>query len=219
MIDRRYEPLVFVANIAAPELDDQTESHLLRSLRLKAGDKFNVSDGAGNWRSVQMVAGGIELIGDVVAEQAPAISRAVAFTPVKGDRSSWVVQKLTELDVAKIIVIQTERSVVRWDASRMAKQLAKLNRVAMEACGQSRRVWFPEVISGTLDEVLAMPGACMADPAGRPVQATDRVIAIGPEGGWSPAEASLGDHVSLPGAVLRAETAALAAGVLLGLRS
>jgi 16S rRNA (uracil1498-N3)-methyltransferase len=151
--------------------------------------------------------------------EAPPAMTAVAFTPVKGDRSSWVVQKLTELGVGQVIVIQTERSVVRWDESRVTKQLAKFHRVAIEACGQSRRVWIPKVKSSTLADVLAMPGAVMADPDGRAVDSSDRVIAVGPEGGWSATEAQLADHVGLPGGVLRAETAALAAGVLLGVGS
>jgi 16S rRNA (uracil1498-N3)-methyltransferase len=217
VIDRRHEPLVFVADIAVPELDDQTESHLTRSLRLKPGDLFNVSDGAGNWRAVRLAPHGVEIVGDVVAEPRAGSQTAVAFTPVKGDRSPWVVQKLTELNVGQIIVIQTERSVVRWDEARLVKQLSKLRRVAAEACGQSRRVWFPELTARTLSEVLAMPGACLADPDGRPIGVGDRVVAIGPEGGWSQAEATLADHIVLPGAVLRAETAAIAAGVLLGI--
>ena len=216
MIERRHDPLVFVADIALPKLDDQTENHLTRSLRLKRGDLFNVSDGAGNWRPVRLAAHGVEIVGDVVAEPRAGSQTAVAFTPVKGDRSPWVVQKLTELNVDQIIVIQTERSVVKWDEARMVKQLKKLRRVAAEACGQSRRVWFPTLTACTLSEVLVMPGACLADPDGRPIGAGDRVVAIGPEGGWSPAEAQLADHVVLPGAVLRAETAAIAAGVLLG---
>ncbi len=60
-----------------------------------------------------------------------------------------------------------------------------------------------------------MPGAVMAEPGGRQITTGDLMIAIGPEGGWTPGELSLGDPVGLPGGILRAETAALAAAVLL----
>ena len=53
----------------------------------------------------------------------------------------------------------------------------------------------------------------MAEPGGRAITEDDQMIVIGPEGGWSEAELAMGDHVRLPGAILRAETAALAAAV------
>ena len=63
-------------------------------------------------------------------------------------------------------------------------------------------------------EVLAT--SAVAEPGGRPLAAGDRSIAIGPEGGWSPAELALaGGRVSLGATVLRVETAAVVAATLM----
>jgi 16S rRNA U1498 N3-methylase RsmE len=59
-----------------------------------------------------------------------------------------------------------------------------------------------------------LPEGVAAEPGGRRVQSMDRLIAIGPEGGWTPGELALAqDQVGLGEAVLRVETAALVACV------
>ena len=56
----------------------------------------------------------------------------------------------------------------------------------------------------------------MAEPGGRAVDADDTTIAVGPEGGWSPGELdAAGETVALGDTVLRVETAAVAAAVLM----
>ncbi len=61
-----------------------------------------------------------------------------------------------------------------------------------------------------------LPAAVAAEPGGRPVGPADAVVAIGPEGGWSPGElAAAADRVSLGDTVLRVETAAVVATTLL----
>jgi 16S rRNA (uracil1498-N3)-methyltransferase len=112
--------------------------------------------------------------------------------------------------------------VVRWDAERAARQGERLRTVAREAAAQSRRAWLPEVADlSTFAEVAALPGAVLAERTG-PAPTLDRpVILVGPEGGWSPTELAAGlPLVGLGPHVLRAETAAVAAGLLLaGLRA
>jgi 16S rRNA (uracil1498-N3)-methyltransferase len=57
-----------------------------------------------------------------------------------------------------------------------------------------------------------LPDAVVAEPGGREVTARDRTIAVGPEGGWAPAEVAIAaGTVSLGERVLRVETAALVA--------
>lgn len=213
MLQRRNHPLVFVADIASTQLDEANYRHLTRSLRLKPGDSFFVSDGAGSWREAALAADGFSHRSEIFYEEPPVDKKGVAFTPVKGDKSAWVVQKLTELNMDKIVLVEAERSVVRWDSQRRSKQLEKLRRVALEACGQCRRVWFPEITFSELASVAAHPGAVLAEPGGRPITNGDQLVLIGPEGGWSKTELGLAVHVKLPGAILRAETAALAAAV------
>jgi RsmE family RNA methyltransferase len=87
---------------------------------------------------------------------------------------------------------------------------------------QSRRCWLPTVVDvAPFAKVAELPGVAAADRAGSSPHLGRPTIAIGPEGGWTPAElAAFAHRVQLGDLVLRAETAALAAGVLLtGLRS
>jgi 16S rRNA (uracil1498-N3)-methyltransferase len=216
----RHRPLLFVDDLDDPELDPQDHHHLTRVLRVRDGSPVTLADGAGRWRTARLGARP-EIVDGIreAASEEPAVT--VAFAPVKGERAEWVVQKLTELGVDRIVLVVAERSVVRWDDARAGRNLDRLGRVAREAAMQSRRLRLPDV-SGPLPagDVLAGSGVAPAEPGGRPVAPGDRGLAIGPEGGWSAAEldrAAAG--VALPGGILRAETAAVVAGALLvGLR-
>jgi 16S rRNA (uracil1498-N3)-methyltransferase len=147
----------------------------------------------------------------------PDPSLTVGLTPTKGDRPEWAVQKLTELGVDRILVLRTERSVVRWEGDRADHHLQRLRRVAREAAMQSRRVWLPELVGPvTVGELLGAAGVVVADPGGRPPTREDRTVLCGPEGGWSDAErAAAGPALGLGPGILRAETAAVTVGALL----
>ena len=152
--------------------------------------------------------------GDSVVVDRAEPRLTVAFVPVKGDRPELVVQKLTEIGVDHVVVCASDRSVVRWEGERAARHMDRLRRVAREAAQQSRRLWLPTVEHGELDE-LASNGTVMADMGGRDLTAGDQRVVIGPEGGWTDAERRSFDAVSLGEHVLRAETAAITAGVLM----
>ncbi len=138
---------------------------------------------------------------------------------VKGERPEWVVQKLTEAGVDRIVVLGSRRSVVRWDGERGARALERLRLVARAAAAQSRRAWLPEVVRVAdleeLTSLLAPVPLALADLGGEPPSARAPAVAVGPEGGWDPSEASGRPRVGLGPTVLRAETAAMAAGLLL----
>ena len=168
----------------------------------------------------------------------------VAFVLVKGSRPERTVAALTELGIDRIMPLQSDRSVVRWDAK--AAKLDKLHRVVREAGMQSRRVWLPQIdevadvsevhavgVAGGASFLFAHPVAVdraddllkgalrSATETGTDTgdgatshPATQVIVAIGPEGGWSPEEVQLAGSglVRLPGRVLRAETAAVVAG-------
>ena len=139
----------------------------------------------------------------------------VAVTPPKGDRLEWLVAKCTEVGVDRIVLLEAERSVVRWRGDRADKQLERLRRIAVEASMQSRRVWLP-VLEGPVAALTFLPDVTVAEPGGAPVTGLISTIAVGPEGGWSSAElASAGGRVSLGDQILRTETAAVAAAVLM----
>jgi 16S rRNA (uracil1498-N3)-methyltransferase len=211
-------PHVFVADLADLQLDEPDRHHLERVLRLRPGDPLTASDGRGAWCPCRL--GGapdpLEPTGPVAHEPAPDPLLTVGFALVKGDRPELIVQKLTELGVDRIVPFAAERSVVRWDDERGARHVERLRRVAREAAMQSHRAWLPTVGDLASFDSLVAAGAVLADRDGDPLAEPGRAVLVGPEGGWSdreraaaPARVGLGDHV------LRVETAAIAAGVLL----
>jgi 16S rRNA (uracil1498-N3)-methyltransferase len=210
-------PLVFVADLDHPVLADDDHHHLSRARRLRDGDLLVLGDGAGRWRPARFAGTAPEPTGPAVWAPHPSPAVGVAFALVKGAKPELVVQKLTELGVDRIHPFVAARSVVRWDEARTARGHARLERVAREASMQSRRAQLPEVFAvATFAEVAALPGACRADRAGGPPSLHLPVVLTGPEGGWDDEERATGlPVVGLGDGVLRAETAAIAAGVVL----
>ena len=207
--------MLFVEDLEHPVLDDDDFHHFDRVLRVGAGDPIVLGDGAGGWR-LATFGRRPEPESAVAVSQRLQPSVAVGFTPVKGERPEWFVQKLTELGVDEIIPLLTERSVIRWDAARAAKANARMVKVAREACLQSRRLHLPVIqpLTNLLDGLRQSPSAVLADPEGRAPNPSDQVFYVGPEGGFSEEERSLAPLVALPGHILRAETAALVAGTI-----
>ena len=221
--------MVFVDDPAAPVLTRADARHLLDVLRLRAGEVVVAGDGRGSWAPCRVSAtpdgrGTPDLGAVLVAEGAPTTTPrpepaiTVAFVPAKGDRPEWVVQKLTELGVDRIVPVQSHRSVVRWEGDRAARAVERLRRVSREASAQCRRAWLPEVADVTTLEAMATPPGrrpALAHPGGDPPSLSHPVVGIGPEGGWDDDELALADGtVGLGPTVLRAETAAVAAGTI-----
>ena len=206
----------FVADLDSPVLAPEDRHHLERVLRLRRGEALTVSDGAGGWRSCTFDTE-LRPAGDVMREPAPVPRITVAFALLKGERPELVVQKLTELGVDRITPMVTARCVVRWDGARSGRHGDRLQRVAREAAMQSRRSWLPIVDTvASFASVASQPDAVLADAGGGPVDLDRPVVLVGPEGGWSPEEVACGrPTVGLAPNVLRAETAAIAAGALL----
>ncbi|HEX4244244.1 MAG TPA: RsmE family RNA methyltransferase [Acidimicrobiales bacterium] len=217
--------MVFVDDPRVPVLSQADSHHLTAVLRLRQGEIVVAGDGAGRWGPCRMETGsratGATLIPVGPVETTAALRPAVtvAFAPVKGERPEWVVQKLTELGVDRIVPILTARSVVRWEGERAIKAVERLRRVAREAAGQSRRAWLPEVVEvSSLPALAAVTGTApaLASPGGFPPDLGRPVVAVGPEGGWDASELGAGfDTVGLGSTILRAETAAVAVGTLL----
>ncbi len=224
--------MVFVTDPRAPVVDPADARHLLDVLRLRPGEPVIASDGCGVWvpcrvgpstagRGGRAADPGSLLVpeGEAVTSTPGGPSLTVAFAPVKGDRPEWVVQKLTELGVDRVVPLRANRSVVRWEGDRGDRQVDRLRRVAREASAQSRRVWLPEVSAVCrLDALVGLTGVApvLADPGGGPPSVDRPVIAVGPEGGWDDDErATVRGSVGLGPTVLRAETAAVVAGALL----
>ena len=211
-------PHVFVADVAAPELDDDDRHHLERVLRVRAGEEVTVADGRGGWRVCEFAPGGrLVPVADPETRPRPAPAITVAFALTKGEKPEFAVQKLTEVGVDRIVPFVAGRSVVRWDDARATRNLARLRRVAREAAMQSRRVYLPDVSDiSDFGALATLPGATLADAGGMPPSLDRPVVLVGPEGGWTEDERGAGLPVSSLGPqVLRAETAAIVAGALL----
>ena len=202
---------VLVRDVDAPTLSDDQLHHVFRVLRVAPGETVTVTDGAGRWRACRAGNGEIEPNGEVhsVARRDRPIT--VACSIPKQDRPEWIVQKLTELGVDRIVLLHADRSVVRWHADRAERHLTKLRRVASEALQQSRGVWLP-AIAGPVPAMELLPTAAAAEPGAPPIGGDHTVVAIGPEGGWSRDElAAAAATVSIGATVLRVETAAIVA--------
>ncbi len=139
----------------------------------------------------------------------------------KFDRFEWMVEKVTELGVTRIVPVETERSDHGLFAAA-AKRVERWRKIAREASQQSRRVRLPEVADPIkLKQVKAEGTRLLLDelPGTAPLRAGgDRPVAVllGPEGGWTEEErAGLARDgwtpASLGRTILRAETAAIAA--------
>lgn len=208
----------FVDDLEIPRLSDADHHHLSRVLRLAPGADVTVGDGAGRWRPARLTDGPeVEPTGAMVDDPPEEPPITVAFAPTKGERPEWTVQKLTELGVDRIVPFVAERSVVRWDAAKAARQANRLADIARQAAMQCRRTRLPRVDRLTnFAEVAALDGAAMADLDGESPSLALPTLLVGPEGGWSPSERTVDlPRVRLGRYMLRAETAAVTAGGLL----
>ena len=230
---RRSAAHAFVASLTDPVLEPDDLHHLARVLRLRDGEVVSVSNGTGSWRLCRFAGGG-ELVvdGEIFVEPEPSPPITIGFAVPKGERPEWIVQKLTEIGVDRIILLDAAHGVVRWDAERAARNVARLSKVAREAAMQSRRVRVVELLGPvTVAEVVAgagrggnaqvnMPSSvAVAEPGGASIDLTRPTILIGPEGGWTAAEVSqAGATVSLGTTILRVETAAIVAAAQLAMQ-
>ncbi|MET0728585.1 MAG: RsmE family RNA methyltransferase [Acidimicrobiales bacterium] len=209
-------PLVFVDDLDHPTLSDHDRHHLVRVLRARSGTALTVADGAGRWRTA-VLGDDLETTGDIVTAPAAAPQLGVGFALVKGDKPELIVQKLTELGIDHIHLFRSQRSVVRWDGAQAGKAIGRLRLVARNAAVQCHRPRLP-VVHDVVDlaALAATGGVALADRDGHAPGLQHPTILVGPEGGWSPDERSLGlPRVALGANVLRSETAAVASGVLL----
>jgi 16S rRNA (uracil1498-N3)-methyltransferase len=216
---RRAAAHVIVDDLDSPTLSEDDTHHVRSVLRLRAGERVSVTDGNGGWRlCVWTASGALDPICPVERVGPPEPAVTVAFAPVKGDRNEWAVQKLAELGVDRIVLLRAERSVVRWDSNRSASQLSRFRRLVRQAVMQSRSLWVPSV-DGVMElaSLAGSAGSALADPSGTRSWADVSTVLVGPEGGWSEGEWDEygSGAVRLGGGVLRTESAAVAAGVLL----
>ena len=209
----RHVPHVVVPAATADEvipLSPEQLHHVRRVLRREDGSPITYTDGEGLFGQGKLIDGVIRR-GD--EEQRPPgrrLTLAVA-PPDSKDRMRFLVEKLAELGVARIVWLATRRGQGRPPRAERASGWA------MAALEQSRGAWLTEVGEHVVSfDDLARP-LLVAAPGGDPApDGADVTVAIGPEGGWAPdeipADAVLFD---LGPTILRVETAAIVAAARL----
>ena len=210
--------------------------HAVRVMRMKVGEHLTLFDGEGHeyrGRIREILKEEVAvLIEERLAEEFGGVSVTVACALPKRLRMESVIEKLTELGVEAILPFSTERSVPRVKPEEQAKKISRFQRIAAEAakqCGTSR---LPEISKFlTFSETLALASAydlaLFLVPEGSPLRgvlegktARRVLVAVGPEGGWSPRELEEAHkagwtQVSLGKPILKVDTASLAAVTLL----
>lgn len=211
--------------------DREETRHLARVLRLGPGDVVLATDGAGHEFRVRVEALGDEASGTVLATAVRGAESPLAVTLIqgvpKGDKMETIVRACTELGVARIRPVLTERTIVRLEPSRWRERARRWQRVAREATKQCGRGAVPDVdVPVTLTDAVGGDhgdvGLCLWEAA--TVSLADALqpfaappsslsIVVGPEGGLARAEVEVArSHgyavVGLGPRILRTETAA-----------
>ena len=230
MTRRRWIADEVSSNQGAGALTGDHADHLIRVLRARVGQEFDIAAGAvvrrGRIVTIQPGRVEFELGEEVPASSVPNITLLLAI--FKFDRMEWAIEKCAELGVSRIVPVIARRSDAHL-VSAAAKRAERWRRIALQAAEQSRRSGPPEiaapirlqeaasVTSGDLRIVLAeseqqaLLREVVAPPPGGGI-----VLAVGPEGGWADDELQLFQKsgwisASLGPTILRAETAAIAA--------
>jgi 16S rRNA (uracil1498-N3)-methyltransferase len=212
------------------ELEESAGRHVAGALRLRPGADLRLFNGQGGEYAAQVLSTERRRVRVAVGEfvqhdcESPlAITLGLGIS--RGERMDYAIQKSTELGVAGIVPLVTERTEVRLKAEREARKLKHWEQVITSACEQCGRNRIPSLGRPTPlnDWLQAASGqrrlvlhhradSGLPDPAA-PASVD---LLVGPEGGLSPAEiesalAAGFEAVRLGPRVLRTETAPVAA--------
>ena len=180
-------------------LDGDEARHLIKVLRARPGDAVELFDGEGvsvaaTVRTVDRQSVELEL-GQRVESPRPILDITLVCAIPRGKRMEWLIEKVTEAGVSRILPLVTERGV-RDEAGVAVRR--RWERAALEACKQCGQARVPRIESprsvgeaiaatNTLPRLLAAPGAQddllsalkSAEPVGQVA------VFVGPEGGFS----------------------------------
>lgn len=213
-------PDAFAAQTA--EVEGDAYRHLFRARRLAVGDPIRAVDGEGRARWARVAAvdrrRGVLELGEPAPSGEAGRRVEVLVAPIRRERASWLVEKVTELGATAVRFVETERT----EREVGPKDLERFQRVARAAVEQCHRARVPEItgphpwhevpaLLAGLDEswVMDLP----TDRAGK-AGSGSAGLWVGPEGGWTDAERDELKRLGVPPVcfgerTLRAETAAV----------
>lgn len=210
--------------------------HMARVLRAEAGMEADVVAGGHVFHAEVAAVSPEEVRFNLIAEldADPALPITVVLSISKFDRMEWVVEKATELGVARLAPVVARRTDKHL-AEAAVKRVSRWRRIAHESAKQARRSDVPEVcdpvplsqyvrnaasatriVLAEQERTTTLRAALNEIMNGTGSEMPALEIAIGPEGGWAPDEEALFDAsgwraVSLGPRILRVETAAISA--------
>ncbi|MDZ4201660.1 MAG: 16S rRNA (uracil(1498)-N(3))-methyltransferase [Gallionella sp.] len=214
------------------DLPPDAAHHASRVLRLREGDAVQLFDGLGHecHGIIGEIGGkrvGVRDLAAADTNRESPLRMVLAQAMASSEKMDWVIQKATELGVAEIQPLDTERSVARLSSERAAKRLAHWQQVVISACEQCGRNVLPTVrapldIMTWLRQTREVPetkfillpqGAAALHTQAR--LAAGVILLIGAEGGFTPGESEAALQcgfapIRLGARVLRTETAAVA---------
>ena len=220
-------------------LTGEHASHLSRVLRAQIGQMFDIAtgDGVRQGTITSISDDRVEFaLGDALDVKSSA-NLTLVLAIFKFDRMEWAIEKCTEIGVARIIPVIAGRTDTHLAAAAVKRQ-ERWQRIARQATEQSRRSAPPEITAPIRLKELGSAVVPAASPGGHaprivlaesqantglrdvlPSSASEAVLAIGPEGGWTDDELrwfreSGWTAASLGNTILRAETAAMVAAAL-----
>ena len=217
-------------------LSKDDEHHVLHVMRMKKGDEIEVVSNQKVFlcRLDETNPLTISVIHEIANDVEISEDVTLLFALTKGDKIDLVLQKATELGVKKVALIQSERTVVKYEDKDLEKKSLRFQKIMKEASEQSHRVIVPEFLG--VFNLKKLPKEAFSDInfVAYEKDATDVSnsfsglkkgksvsILIGPEGGFSEQEianvtAQGFIRTSLGKRILRAETAAIYALSVLG---
>jgi 16S rRNA (uracil1498-N3)-methyltransferase len=218
-------------------------AHLARVLRLGPGAQVVVFDGRGH-EYVTLVERleAEDVVCRIVDEAAmpppPVVSITLGQGLPKAEKFAWVIQKTTELGVAEIAPLITDRVIPHISQPHMARKVGRWEKLAREACKQSGRATVPHLWPPTSLETFyascqpaelklvlweGVDTRLLRSVLAASEQVASVAVVVGPEGGLTPQEVARGElygflAVGLGKRVLRTETAGVVAVALLQYR-
>lgn len=206
--------------------------YLTKVMRKKTGDLVACFDGCGTAFTTAITNVSTKQCTLAVTARdakapAPANRLHLGIGLLKGPAMDRAMQQATELGVTNITLLDAKRSNVHLRESRATNKFGHWQKVIAAACEQSGRLYLPTLagptsLSQLLDEAVERPLVLDANGAPLPskLEAMDRLLLIGPEGGWDDSERALFgaraiEQFKLGPHILRAETTPAVALALL----